>query len=156
MQVEVEHKYLVRKDLWYAIHKHEGLEIRQAYLSADPARTIRIRIAGPSAYLTIKGPSHKASRLEFEYPIPVPDAHELLQFCAGNFIEKVRYKVEFAGKIWEVDEFFGQNDGLILAEIELSAPDEIYDKPSWIGEEVTDDVRYYNSALAQKPYSSWK
>ena len=155
MNQEIEHKYLVRKDLWFAVHKPNGVNIRQGYLQTDPEKTIRIRTTGTTAFLTIKGPSKNATRSEFEYPIPPDEAEELLKLCTLPVIEKVRYRMEVAGKIWEVDEFFGANDGLILAEIELRSPDETYEKPAWIGEEVTQDHRYHNSCLADHPFSSW-
>jgi len=156
MPQEIEHKYLVRKDLWYAVHKPTGLRILQGYLVADPEKTIRIRIAGTNGFLAIKGPSRNASRAEYEYPIPITEAEELMQLCITPPIEKVRYKIEYYGKSWEVDEFFGRNEGLILAEIELSSEEETYMKPSWVGEEVTNDQRYYNSYLAVNPVSTWK
>jgi CYTH domain-containing protein len=156
MALEIEHKYLIRKDLWYAVHKPEGINIRQGYLLSDPGKTIRIRISGGNAFLTIKGATHNASRAEYEYPIPADDAENLLQLCTVPIIEKFRYRIEYAGKMWEVDEFFGENEGLIIAEIELSFPDQTYDKPGWIGEEVTSDPRYYNSYLAANPVSGWK
>jgi CYTH domain-containing protein len=156
MPLEIEHKYLVRKDLWYAVHKPNGVNIRQGYLLSDPEKTIRIRIAETSAFLTIKGPTKNATRSEFEYPIPLGEAEVLIQLCTLPVIEKVRYRMEHAGKIWEVDEFFGENEGLILAEIELIFAEEKYEKPAWVGDEVTNDPRYYNAYLAEHPYSGWK
>ena len=156
MPIEIEHKYLVRKDLWYAIQKPAGTEIRQGYLLSDEGKTIRVRIAGTKAYLTIKGPSVDASRAEFEYEIPVKEAEELLRLFAGNVIEKIRYTIGLLGKTWEVDEFFGKNEGLILAEIELQSPEEIYKKPAWLGDDVTNDPRYYNAYLAEHPFNDWK
>ena len=154
--MEIEHKYLVRKDLWYAVHKPSGVSIRQGYLLTDPAKTIRVRKTDTEAFLTIKGPSQNATRAEYEYPIPPGEAEELLQLCTLPVIKKVRYRMEVSGKIWEVDEFFGGNEGLILAEIELTFVEEKYEKPSWVGEEVTNDPRYYNAYLAEHPYSGWK
>jgi len=154
--IEIEHKYLVRKDLWYALHKPAGVEIRQGYLHAEPDKTIRIRISGTRAFITIKGPSTNASRAEYEYLIPLADAEEMLQLCTIPLIEKVRYKIEFAGKTWEIDEFFGENEGLIIAEIELNSTNEEYAIPSWVGDDVTKDSRFYNSYLAQHPYSGWE
>ena len=153
--MEIEHKYLVRKDLWYAIQKPVGTDIRQGYLLTDPGKTVRVRIAGTQAYLTIKGPSTNASRAEYEYPIPLSEANELMQLCLQPVIEKVRYKIEHAGKIWEVDEFFGENDGLVIAEIELLSPDEKYEIPAWVGEDVTEDPRYYNAYLAEHAFKTW-
>jgi CYTH domain-containing protein len=156
MALEIEHKYLIRKDLWYAIHKPAGIKIRQGYLLSDPGKTIRVRISGDNAFLTIKGPTQNASRAEFEYSIPAGEAEELLQLCTIPIIEKVRYRMEYAGKMWEVDEFLGENEGLILGEIELSFPEERYSKPAWVSEDVTNDPRYYNSYLAANPVSGWK
>lgn len=156
MPLEIEHKYLIRKDLWYAVHKPSGIKIRQGYLLSDPERTIRVRLDGINGSLTIKGPSRNATRAEYEYRIPANEADELLQLCTALIIEKIRYRIEFGGKTWEVDEFFGENEGLILAEIELKFADEGYDKPTWVGEEVTNDQRYYNSYLAANPISKWK
>ena len=156
MPQEIEHKYLVRKDLWYAVHKPTGIRILQGYLLADPEKTIRIRMAGTNGFLTIKGPFRNASRAEYEYPIPIEEAEELMQLCVTPPIEKVRYKIEYSGKNWDVDEFFGENEGLILAEIELAFEGETYKKPAWVGDEVTQDLRYYNSYLAVNPISTWK
>lgn len=154
--MEIEHKYLVRKDLWYAVHKTVGVNIRQGYLLTDPEKTIRIRITGTQAFLTIKGPSENATRAEYEYPIPITEAEELLQLCSNPVIEKTRYRIEYEGKTWEVDEFFGENEGLIIAEIELTSAEEKYTKPAWVGDEVTSDPRYYNAYIAQHPFAGWK
>ena len=156
MPQEIEHKYLVRKDLWYAVHKPNGVNIRQGYLQTDPGKNIRIRTTGTDAFLTIKWPSQNATRAEYEYPIPPVEADELLQLCTAHVIEKVRYRLEYAGKTWEVDEFLEENEGLILAEIELTFTEEKYERPAWVGEEVTNDQRYYNSYLAGHPYSGLK
>ena len=155
MPQEIEHKYLIRKDLWYAIHKPEGTLIRQGYLVSEPGKTVRVRTAGTNAFLTIKGPSVNAVRQEYEFPIPFEEANEILDLFTTTVIEKTRYKIGFGGNTWEVDEFYGANDGLILAEIELRSPDETYENPAWLGEEVTHDHRYYNSCLAEHPFSSW-
>jgi adenylate cyclase len=156
VSVEIEHKYLVRKDLWYALRKPQGIDIRQGYLVASAGKTVRIRIADTDAFLTIKGPTENASRSEYEYSVPLSDAEELLGLCSSPLIEKVRYRLEYSGKTWDVDEFFGENDGLILAEIELSDESEAYDKPAWIGENVTADPRYYNSYLSVHPFRGWE
>lgn len=153
---EIEHKYLVRKDLWYAVHRPRGVNIRQGYLLTDPGKTIRIRTTGENAFLTIKGPSRNVTRAEYEYPIPPVEADELLQLCTIPIIEKIRYRMDYAGKIWEVDEFFGENEGLILAEVELTFEEEKYERPAWVGEEVTNDPRYYNAYLALHPFSTWE
>jgi CYTH domain-containing protein len=132
------------------------VNIRQGYLLIDPGKTIRIRTTGNHAFLTIKGPLQNATRAEYEYPVPPGDADQLLQLCTAHVIEKVRYRMDYAGKRWDVDEFFGENEGLILAEIELTAAEEKYEKPAWVGEEVTHDPRYYNAYLALHPVSGWK
>ena len=153
MGVEIERKFLVRNDHW----RGQGTPVHfaQGYLVAEGIRTVRVRIAGKEGYLTIKGESKGISRLEFEYPIPANDALELLQLCTIPLIEKYRTKVLFEGKTWEVDEFEGKNTGLVIAEIELKSEDEPFDIPSWIGEEVTGDLRYYNSRLAIHPFQNW-
>jgi len=153
---EIERKFLVRKDLWYALHKPLGEDLIQGYLFASPEKTVRIRASGASGFITIKGPAVNATRDEYEYPIPRPDAIELLDKFAGSRIDKVRYRVLHEGKTWEIDEFFGENEGLIIAEIELSSPEEHFEKPPWIGEEVTEDHRYSNSWLAEHPFTSDK
>jgi CYTH domain-containing protein len=131
--------------------------MRQGYLVADPVRTVRVRIEGERAVITIKGKSTGASRGEWEYEIPVPDATELLDgLCEQPQVEKIRHRIEHAGHTWEVDEFLGLNAGLVVAEIELDAEDEAFGKPDWIGAEVTGDKRYYNSSLIRQPYSQWK
>ncbi|NEW83944.1 MAG: CYTH domain-containing protein [Mariniphaga sp.] len=153
MGMEIERKYLLRNDHWRSL----GVPVHyaQGYLVADGERTVRVRIAGPNGFLTIKGASVGFSRKEFEYAIPVEEATEMLQLCALPAIEKYRTKILFEGKIWEVDEFKGQNEGLVVAEIELNSEDETFAVPSWIGQEVTGDVRYFNSFLARNPYKNW-
>jgi adenylate cyclase len=151
--VEIERKFLPSSDGWRALG--EPLLLRQGYLSSDPARVVRVRVEGDQAYLTIKGSSVGATRGEWEYPIPLFDADELLALCGQPLVEKYRRKIEFAGNVWEVDEFLGANLGLVVAEIELAAEDQQFERPEWIGVEVTDDARYFNSALARHPYSAW-
>jgi CYTH domain-containing protein len=148
---EIERKFLVRKDLWYAIQKPEGDTIQQGYLVSEPEKTVRIRVSSASGFITIKGLTDNATRDEYEYPIPRKDAVDLLEKFVTNRIDKVRYRIAFKGKTWEVDEFFGGNEGLIIAEIELNDPLESFEKPAWIGEEVTKDHRYSNSWLAENP-----
>ena len=155
MPLEIERKFLVEKDLWYAVKKPAGKDLIQVYLINEPGRVIRIRVCDSEAYITIKGPAENAVRKEFEYSIPRKDALEILELFNVKKIEKTRYKTEFKGHIWEVDEFFGENDGLVIAEIELKSPDEPFDKPPWLGEEVTEDHRYYNSYLVEHPYKTW-
>jgi adenylate cyclase len=152
--VEIERKFLLAGDGWRALG--QPVLLRQGYLSSDPERVVRVRVEGDHACITIKGRSSGATRGEWEYPIPLTDANELLErLCQQPIVEKYRSKVEFAGNVWEVDEFIGVNQGLVLAEIELQAEDQAFDKPEWIGAEVTDDKRYYNSNLVRHPYSSW-
>ncbi|MEH2346709.1 MAG: CYTH domain-containing protein [Nostoc sp.] len=154
MAKEIERKYLVRGDSWRGLA--EGSVYRQGYIATQDKTTVRIRIVGEKSYLTIKGPSIKYSRLEFEYPIPVKDAQEILEtLCERPFVEKVRYKIEFSGLIWEIDEFDGVNKGLILAEVELNDENQQIELPNWIGQEVSDDSRYFNSNLVKHPFSEW-
>jgi adenylate cyclase len=131
--------------------------MRQGYLTSDPVRTVRVRIEGERAVITIKSKSTGATRGEWEYEIPVPDAAELLErLCEQPLVEKIRHRIDYQGHTWEVDEFLGENAGLVVAEIELGSEDEAFDKPAWIGQEVTGDKRYYNSSLIRLPYSKWK
>lgn len=154
MATEIERKFLLASDAWRA--GATGTEYRQGYLSRDPARTVRVRIAGEQGWLTIKGRNEGISRAEFEYAIPLTDAQQLLVLCEGPLIEKRRYRVEYAGFVWEIDEFFGQNSGLVVAEIELPSADAAFELPPWLGAEVSGDARYYNSSLSKTPYSEWQ
>jgi len=148
MGIEIERKFLVRNTDWK--QNAQGVLYRQGYLSSDKQCTVRVRIAGDSAFVTIKGITTGISRLEFEYPIPLGDAVTMLdKLCAGALIEKTRYRIEHAGNIWEVDEFAGANSGLVLAEIELHDEAQAFEKPHWLGEEVSGDPRYFNSNLAK-------
>ncbi|MCX6236493.1 MAG: CYTH domain-containing protein [Bacteroidia bacterium] len=153
MGMEIERKYLVHNDDWRAL----GIPMHyvQGYLVSDGERTVRVRVAGANGFITIKGQSQGISRLEFEYLIPREEALEMLQLSAIPLIEKYRTKVRYEGKIWEIDEFEGENKGLIMAEIELKSEDETFSVPDWIGQEVTGDIRYYNSSLARNPYKNW-
>lgn len=154
MGIEIERKFLMAGDGWRALG--EPVLLRQGYLSSDPERVVRVRIEGGLAMLTIKGRSVGASRGEWEYPIPLADAAELLErLCQQPLVEKYRRRIAFGGMTWEVDEFLGANAGLVVAEIELDAEDQAFGKPDWIGAEVTDDPRYYNSSLIRHPYSRW-
>lgn len=155
MATEIEHKYLVNLDIWKSIIPKISFEIRQAYLQTDPEKTIRIRTKGKHGFITIKGKNVGASRLEFEYEIPIADANELINKFCSNLIEKTRHIVTHEGNDWEVDEFKGLNDGLIVAEIELTDESEKYSIPNWVGKNVTDDLRYANSNLTIKPFKSW-
>jgi CYTH domain-containing protein len=151
--VEIERKYLVVGDEW---RRHtRGEVLRQGYLSTVKERTVRIRTAGEHAWLTIKGLTVDATRSEFEYPIPLSDAEEMLELCEQPIIEKTRHVVDAGGLRWEIDEFDGANRGLIVAEVELEESDQAIDLPNWIGAEVTDDPRYYNANLIAHPYSVW-
>jgi adenylate cyclase len=154
MGIEIERKFLVKGTAWKSLA--EGVQLRQGYLSSAPERVVRVRIEGESATLTIKGKSAGAARGEWEYTIPLDDAQALLDgLCERPMIEKVRYRIPHAGWTWEVDEFLGENAGLIVAEIELDREDRDFAKPDWVGEEVTQDARYFNSNLLKQPYSTW-
>ena len=155
MATEIERKFLVKKESWKAIPKMHSVSVKQGYLSAEISPTVRVRLAGEKAFLTLKGKNSGISRAEFEYEIPVKDAEELLAAFSKNTIEKTRYLVQHEGKNWEVDEFHGANEGLIVAEIELESEDEKFALPEWIAEEVSGDARYYNSNLVTHPYSKW-
>jgi len=154
MGVEIERKFLVQGDAWKTLG--EPVFFRQGYLSSQKERTVRVRIEGDRAVITIKGKSVGATRGEWEYTIPVPDAAELLDgLCEQPLIEKYRRKIAIGAHVWEVDEFLGANAGLGVAEIELGAEAEAVDMPGWVGFEVTDDARYYNSNLIKHPYCNW-
>ncbi len=154
MGVEIERKFLVSSDAWRQLG--EATLLRQGYLCADPERTVRVRIEGEQGVLTIKSKTEGASRGEWEYPIPLADAEELLdRLCERPLVEKYRRRIDHAGFTWEVDEFLGENAGLVVAEIELPAEDTVFDLPDWIGREVTGERRYYNSSLIGLPYSKW-
>ncbi len=155
MGVEIERKYLVLQEKWDNLVKPEGLFFRQGYLLTDPNKTIRVRLTENAGYLTIKGLSVGASRPEFEYIIPADEAKELLDNFAVAEIKKVRYKISFDNKVWEIDEFLGDNLGLIIAEIELNDEAEKFNLPDFIGEEVTGNNKYYNSSLSVNPFKNW-
>lgn len=155
MASEIERKFLVNRDLWDAIEKPKAIFIKQAFVLQQDKKVARARIKADKAYLTIKGKSKGISRLEFEYEIPISDAEEMISELAGPSIEKDRYEISFERHLWEVDVFFGENEGLIVAEIELTAEDEVFEKPEWVGEEVSDDSRYFNSNLENHPFSQW-
>ncbi|BAB76393.1 CYTH domain-containing protein [Anabaena sp. FACHB-709] len=153
MAQEIERKFLVNGDDWRQLA--EGSAYRQGYIPSQGA-TVRIRVVGNQGYLTIKGPTVNFSRSEFEYLIPLADAQEMLDtLCDRPFIEKIRYKIEVAGLVWEIDEFAGVNQGLILAEVELTDEAQQIEIPHWIGTEVTGDNRYFNSYLVKHPFSQW-
>jgi len=153
MGKEIERKYLVSGDAWRALAK--GTKYRQGYLNSAKERVVRARTMGDKAALTIKGITTGATRLEFEYEIPFDDCTELLELCEQPLIEKTRYKIPLGDLVWEIDEFHGVNDGLIVAECELESEDQAIDKPDWVGDEVTGDPRYFNSNLIANPYCKW-
>lgn len=154
MAIEIERKFLVTGDAWK--RAAVGVLYRQGYLSTDKARTVRVRIAGERAFITIKGMASGIARPEFEYEIPPDDAAAMLDgLCLKPLIEKRRYTLECKGMRWEVDEFLGENLGLVVAEVELDSADQAIEKPEWIGLEVTDDARYFNSSLIAHPFSQW-
>lgn len=152
MGVEIERKFKVKE---HFRPTGVGIEMAQGYLSRDPRRTVRIRIAGIQGFLTIKGETCGATRSEYEYEIPAEEARELLALCDTPLVEKTRYVEMFCGKRWEVDIFHGANEGLRVAEIELTAEAEEFALPEWVGDEVTGERRYYNAALIAHPYSAW-
>ena len=155
--VEIERKFLVRSEEFKS-QSSKKFRIIQGFLNTHPERTLRIRIRGDQAFLTIKGKSSKngLTRFEWEKEIPVLEAEELMKLCEPGIIEKTRYLVEIEGHTFEIDEFFGENQGLIIAEIELDSENETFEKPEWLGEEVTGELRYYNSQLIKNPFNNWK
>jgi CYTH domain-containing protein len=155
MGLEIERKFLVDHEKWKQVKKPKGTPYRQGYLLNDELRTIRVRVTDKKGYITLKGATSGISRKEFEYDIPLADGIELLDNFARSQVEKTRYRIRFKGKLWEVDEFSGENKGLILAEIELKEEKEEFDKPAWVTRDVSDDERYYNSSLSVKPFSKW-
>lgn len=155
MAIEVEHKFLLANDQWRQLVDHSVI-YRQGYLSSEPTTSIRVRICDDKAWLNIKSATIGNQRHEYEYEIPLKDGNEIIDsLCHQPIIEKTRYFIYFGAHIWEIDEFKGENHGLIVAEIELSENGEAFDIPNWIGEEVTHDLRYYNNNLAKNPYSNW-
>lgn len=156
MALEIEHKYLVRSDEWRA-GADDGRRMRQGYLANQEGLSIRVRAAGDDAWLNIKHAERLTVRHEYEYPIPIADAEELLDgACNRPLVEKTRYRVEHESHVWEVDVFHGDNEGLIVAEIELESEHEAYARPSWLGADVSDDPRYLNQNLSRQPYSRWR
>jgi len=155
MGIEIERKFLVDHEKWRQVIKPPGNHYRQGYLLNDEQRTIRVRVTDEQGYITLKGATAGITRKEYEYKIPVEDGIELLDGFAVSQVEKIRYRIDFAGKLWEVDEFWGDNDGLIMAEIELRNESEKFELPAWVTQEVSDDKRYYNSYLSLHPYKEW-
>lgn len=154
MGIEIERKFLVCDPS--VIAAVSGVRISQGYLSLDPDRAVRVRVAENGAWLTIKGRGKGISRAEFEYAIPLEDARQLLAFCKGSIVDKTRHKISHAGHVWEVDVFHGENHGLVMAEIELDSEEEEIELPEWIGAEVSEDPRYFNAKLASEPYAGWR
>ena len=155
MPIEIERKFLVN-DKWKNIDKGEGVLYEQGYLMMEPGKTIRVRLAGEKGFLTIKGKTTGLSRPEFEYEIPQPEAKELLNhFCLSKILKR-RYEIQHEGHLWEVDEFLGDNQGLIVAEIELRDEHESFALPEWIGQEVSHEKKYTNASLSIHPYKDWK
>lgn len=154
MGTEIERKFLLRNESWRA--GASGTFFRQGYLNSSKERTVRIRTAGDKAFLTVKGPAVGATRAEFEYPIPLDECNAMLDTLAEKtLIEKKRYRIKCGDLIWEIDEFFGDNKGLIVAEVELQSEGQRIDKPSWVGDEVSGDPRYFNSNLIKHPFTKW-
>ena len=155
MPKEIERKFLVIGDEWRDRTSSQQT-IRQGYLCAERERSVRVRVAGDRAWITVKGATRGMTRAEFEYPIPYDDAVEMIEtLCLPHVIEKFRYKIEVLGNSWEIDEFLGVNVGLIVAEVELESESQLLSLPAWIGEEVTSDPHYYNANLVGNPYSEW-
>jgi len=153
MAKEIERKFLVKEGVW---RNEKGTKYRQGYISSAIERTVRVRTMNDKGYLTVKGIPKGIVREEYEYEIPVAEAENMLDdLCEKPIIEKKRYAIEFNGMIWEVDEFFGENKGLIVAEVELENEDQKFLKPDWIGEEVTGDPKYFNANLIHHPYQNW-
>lgn len=156
MAQEIEKKFLVAGEFKESAKK--ATRITQGYLSSVPERTVRVRLKGEKGYITVKGIGNDsgASRFEWEKEIPVEDVRDLLKICEPGVIDKTRYLVDCDGHTFEVDEFYGDNEGLVVAEVELSDENEAFTRPSWLGEEVTGDKKYYNSMLMKNPYKNWK
>jgi adenylate cyclase len=155
MGKEIERKFLLRHNGW-RMYASLGVRMRQGYLNGNGLCSIRVRIAGEQAHLNIKSATLDLSRMDFDYPIPLEDAEQILdQLCLRPLIEKTRYRVEHAGHLWEIDVFEGENKGLIVAELELEDADEPFELPDWVGEEVSADPRYYNVCLVKHPYKDW-
>lgn len=155
MATEIERKFLIIHDHWRD-HIQRSLSLRQGYLQSNAHSSVRVRISDDSANLNIKSATVGVSRMEFEYPIPLEDARQLLDTLCHHCLEKTRHLVQHGDHLWEIDEFHGANSGLIVAEVELSQADETIALPDWVGQEVSGDIRYYNSELAKHPYQDWE
>jgi CYTH domain-containing protein len=155
MGKEIERKFLVRGEAWKKLAS--GTEYRQGYLSTVKERTVRVRTVGEKGYLTVKGITVNNARAEYEYEIPAADANQMLDaLCERPLVEKTRYKIPFGGLVWEVDEFHGENEGLVVAEVELTDATQKFELPEWVGAEVSGDPRYFNANLIANPYSRWR
>lgn len=155
MAVEIEHKFLVRDECWRR-EVERSVRMRQGYLTSDARCSVRVRVAGDQGHLNVKSGTLGIQRSEYEYLIPLAEAEEMLDtLCEQPLLEKTRHFVRFGGHLWEIDEFEGDNAGLIVAEVELSRIDEPFDQPDWLGADVSHDIRYYNSQLARHPYRTW-
>lgn len=154
--IEIERKFLVRNENYKKQATHQ-FQIAQGYLNTDPHRTVRVRVKGDKGYINVKGIGNASgtTRFEWEKEIDVTEAQALLEMCEETIIDKIRYEVPYGNHLYEVDEFKGQNDGLVVGEIELSSEDEDFDKPDWLGEEITGQDKYYNSYLSNTPYKNW-
>jgi adenylate cyclase len=155
MGKEIEKKYLIDHAKWQNTEKPKGEFYRQGYLLAEPKKTIRVRLTEKCGFLTIKGAAVGITTPEFEYEIPTADAKELLDTLCTSELSKIRYKLIYRNKLWEIDEFLGENKGLIVAEIELKSEDEAYDLPDFILQEVTGEKKYYNAQLSKNPFKNW-
>ena len=155
MATEIEHKFLLRDERWRpAIER--STPMRQGYLTSDARCSVRVRVADGQGFLNIKSGTLGIQRSEYEYPIPLAEAEEILDtLCEKPLLEKTRHFLRFDGRLWEIDEFAGANAGLIVAEVELDDPDQPFARPDWVGEDVSHDLRYYNSQLARHPYTTW-
>ena len=151
--MEIERKFLVEGRPWE--HAGAGTSIRQGYLSRGPRGVVRVRCSPSEAWLTVKGATVGVSRSEFEYAIPCPDAEAMLALCEGEIVEKTRYTLDHRGACWEIDVFHGRNEGLVVAEIELESESQKFERPDWLGREVSDEARYANSNLSVEPYALW-
>jgi adenylate cyclase len=156
MGIEIERKFLVNKEKWSQVIKEKQSLYRQGYIVSDPEKTIRVRLTDKEAFLTIKGLTVGISRHEFEYSIPADEARQLLDGFCDSVVSKIRYFIIHDNKLWEVDEFLGDNEGLTVAEIELKSEEETFSLPEWVSVEVTSEKKYSNSNLAKRPYKEWE
>jgi len=155
MGTETERKFLVKNDAWRAAVK-DSRRLVQGYVAIDGQTIVRVRLDGERAWLTLKGPQDGVTRPEFEYEIPKPDAEALMGLCLGRVVEKVRHRVPVGAHLWEIDEFRGANDGLVVAEVELGQPEEAFNRPGWLGDEVSEDARFFNASLSLRPFATWE